>query len=208
MTKRIRAITLSCVSVLCCLALVVGGTYALFSDSVEVTNHLQAGQLKVRLYRDEIRGLRLTEQGLLQPFEESQRTEFTKETSNNIFGLTQNTLIVPGCEFEAKLTLANAGNVAVGYYLEFVLQGDAGKLSEQLKLTLNVGSETKTVMLSALGDKYEWGSADSPLGRVIADGNAQFGVGLEFVDNDAVNNDAQNQQLTVDVIVHAIQITA
>lgn len=206
MSKRIRAITLCCVTVLCCVALIVGGTYALFSDSVNVTNHLQAGELKVRLYRDKLSGLLLTNQGLLKAFENSERTEFTKESAN-ILGLTEERAVVPGCEFNAECSLENEGNVAIIYYLEFVFEG-TNKLAEQLQLTLNTGSDTKTVMLSQLGNNYTWGSAASPLGSVLSGSVAQFSVELKFVDNDAVNNDAQGQQVSVDVIVHAVQLTS
>ena len=206
MSKRIRAITLSCVTVLCCVALIVGGTYALFSDSVNMVNHLQAGELKVQLYRDELSGLLLSDEGLLEEFTDTERVEFSKELSN-IFGLDKDTKIVPGCDIKAKFTLENTGNVAIGYYLEFVIDGEI--LAEQLQLTLKTATDTKTVMLSELGKNYTWGSENAPLGQILLGKNAAtFSVELNFVDNDAVNNSAQNQLISVDMIVHAIQLTS
>ena len=204
MSKRIRAISLSCVTVLCCLALIVGGAYALFSDSVNMVNHLQSGELKVQLYRDELGGLLLNGEGLLEEFTNNERVQFSKELSN-IFGINNGTKIVPGCDIKAKFTLENIGNVAIGYYLEFVVEGTT--LAEQLQLTLKTDTDTKTVMLSELGKNYTWGSENMPLGKIFVGENAAtFTVELEFVDDDAVNNEAQNQQIAVDMIVHAVQL--
>ena len=204
MSKRVRAITLSCVTVLCCLALIVVGTYALFSDSVNMVNHLQAGELKVQLYRDELSGLLLTDEGLLEEFTNNERVHFSKELSN-IFGFTKDTKIVPGCDIKAKFTLANTGNVAIGYYLEFVVEGEI--LAEQLQLTLKTDTDTKTVMLSELGKNYTWGSENAPLGRILlGESAATFTVELEFIDNDDLNNNAQNEQIAVDMIVRAVQL--
>ena len=206
MSKRIRAITLSSLTVLCCLALIVGGTYALFSDSAEVVNHLQAGELKVKLYREQLSGLQLTEQGLLEEFENKERLEFTKQSLDNVFGLSKDSKVVPGCKYESKFTLDNNGNVAIGYYLEFVVQGDLNTLAEQLQLTLKTDSDTTTIKLSELGENYTWGGENSPLGQILVGNVGEFSVALEFIDSDT-NNDAQGQQISVDMIVHAIQLT-
>ena len=49
MGKSRRAALLSAIIACLCLVLIIGGTYALFSDSVTVNNHLAAGKLKVGL---------------------------------------------------------------------------------------------------------------------------------------------------------------
>ena len=51
MTKKKRTILLSVMTAVLCLALVAGGTYALFSDQVTLTNHLEAGKLDITLTR-------------------------------------------------------------------------------------------------------------------------------------------------------------
>ena len=206
MSKRIRAITLSCVTVLCCLALIVGGTYALFSDSAEIVNHLQAGELKVSLCRETLSGCVLSDNGLLEKFENNERLEFTKQSLDNVFGLSKDSKLVPGCEFDAKFTLSNNGNVAIGYYLQFVVKGEVNNLAEQLKLTLNTDSNTTTISLSELSENYTWGGKNNPIGQILVGSVGEFSVALEFVDSDS-NNDAQGQQISVDMIVHAIQLT-
>lgn len=206
MSKRIRAITLSCVTVLCCLAIMVAGTYALFSDSVEVVNHLQAGNLKVQLSRDMLSLTLLDENGLLSTTTDNNAKDFTNEKSN-IFGLTDDAKIVPGCSLEAVFSLVNVGDVAIGYYLEFVLEGDANEFASQLELTVSVGSQKWTpIKLSQLGNKYLFGNGE-PLGRILqGDSASAFTVKLEFVDGND-NNAAQDKNVKVDMIVHAIQIT-
>ena len=213
MTKRIRAITLSCVTVLCCIAIIIGATYALFTDSAKVTNHLQAGNLKVKLYRESYDNLLLNDQGALATQQNDTRTEITKDTAN-IFGL-DNAKVIPGCELKATFTLQNSGNIEVNYYLEFVVKngGDAtdqsklNEIADQIWLTVTIGSDKKTpIKLSQLADNT-FGGQDSPLGPIALNGTATFTVELEFRDlDDAVNNTAQNQTITVDMIVHAQQV--
>ena len=225
MSKRVRAITLCCLTVLCCIAIVVAATFALFSDQVQVTNHLQSGSLKVTLAREGLVSTMLAADGTLNTVTDNTKKEFTNGSTDNIFGL-DDALIVPGCEVTANFILENKGDVAVGFYLEFVLKGEtateteaANKLAEQLQVTLSIGSNQQTFTLSELRDKlnnvYAWGDASTPIGRILlkTDGTAatkSFSVKLEFVNittDETTNNQAQNQSVSVDMIVHAIQIT-
>lgn len=209
MSKRIKIVTLSCVTVLCCLAFIVAGTYALYSDSTQVTNHLQAGELNIKLYRDKLTSAVLNDSGILELSTNNARTDFTNVTTENVFGLTDGVKIAPGSKFEAVLTLDNVGDVAVNYYLEFKLGGDVNELAQQLRLTLSIeGKSEVSVMLSELGKKFTWGSENSPLGQVALSSSGSFVVALEFVDNSGVNNDAQGQEISFDLIVHAVQATA
>ena len=61
--SRLRTLLVTSVVIMLCAAMIVGGTYALFSDSVEVTNHLVAGTLKVKLERIDLEQWRLDEDG-------------------------------------------------------------------------------------------------------------------------------------------------
>ena len=51
MSKKSRTLLLSMVTACLCLVLIVVATYALFSDTVSVNNHLKAGKLEVGLER-------------------------------------------------------------------------------------------------------------------------------------------------------------
>ena len=45
--RRKRALLISCSVILLCVSIIVGMTYALFTDSVSVNTHLQAGNLDI-----------------------------------------------------------------------------------------------------------------------------------------------------------------
>ena len=55
MEKRTKTMLFSALTLLVCTVLIVGGTFALFTDSVMVNNHLSAGNLEVGLYRTSYR---------------------------------------------------------------------------------------------------------------------------------------------------------
>ena len=212
MSKRVRVITLSCVTVLCCIAIIIAGTFALFTDDVQVTNHLQAGNLKVRLTRNSYTNLLLNEQGLLGEVADNTDMDFTGENPNNIFGLEANAKLVPGCVLEATFTLENIGDVALNYYLQFTLnlqdEEVANALAEQLELTITIGADNELtpVKLSALGEDNTWQT--DTLAQILSNSSGKFTVKLEFVnitEGDIQNNLAQGQQVAVDMYVHAVQ---
>ena len=51
MRSKIKVLIASAFAIVGAAALVVAGTYALFSDSISIDNHLQAGTLKAKLER-------------------------------------------------------------------------------------------------------------------------------------------------------------
>lgn len=52
--KKLRALLSAALTIMLSVSIGVAGTYALFSDSVEVTNHLQAGTLELGLTRTKL----------------------------------------------------------------------------------------------------------------------------------------------------------
>ena len=218
MSKRVRVITLSCVTVLCCIAIIIAGTFALFTDDVQVTNHLQAGNLKVKLTRNSYCNLLLNNQGLLEEVTSDVDTDFTGANPSNIFGLVpstdevEGTKLVPGCVLEATFTLDNIGDVAFNYYLQFTLnlqdEEVANALANQLELTITVGDNEPldTVKLSELGENNTL--TTGTLAQILSKSSGQFTVKLEFVNitsDEITNNLAQGQAVYVDMYVHAVQ---
>ena len=66
-TNRKRALLVSASVILLCMTIIVGMTWALFTDTQKVTNHLQAGDLSITLKRahDVITLAVLKEKGLI-----------------------------------------------------------------------------------------------------------------------------------------------
>lgn len=204
MTKRKRVILTSFSVILLCLCSIIGITYALFTDSVSVENHLQAGSLEVSLTRTHLEYCVLDEEGYLHVYEEEADLELTTSTKENVFGLTATDCkIAPGSYFDAQLELENKGTVAFTYNVTIKLLSESNALSEQLEVTVthSDGSVT-TKKLSELnaGLKIEAGEMTSEIT------SQTFSVKVEFID-DSNNNSAQSQSVIFDLIVEAVQAT-
>ncbi len=197
-----RTLLLSITTLALALSLVAGATFALFTDSVTLGNHLQAGTLDVTLTRTNLVTETLDSQGLLTKTEDSADVDFSDSTDKNIFNITPTTLIVPGSTFNAELELANNSTVAFNYYIEIVYKGDSEDLAKQLKVTANTGTETSAYVK----DGVTLGSKTAPLGTLVKGAKKVFTVEVVF-ENLSNNNDAQGKNVQFDLIVHAIQAT-
>lgn len=203
--NRKRVLILSCATILLCMSIVVGMTYALFTDTVSVKNHLQAGNLDVSLKRTSLSYATLDENGVLTTVANNTEYDFTETSEKNIFGLeSEKVKIVPGSFFEATLQLDRHDSVAFNYSVAIAQLEGSSDLAEQINviITKNDGS-TVTKKLSELagGETISMGSMDG------TDTTETFVVRVEFKD-DANNNAAKLQTVTFDLIVKAEQATA
>ena len=220
MTVKKRGILLTVMTFVLCLALVAGGTYALFSDSVRLKNHLVAGELDITLTRTKLTATYLddTTGYLVGPkVTHPDPVDFTDPTGKSIFEIPTDSVIVPGCSYNAEMKIENNSDVAFGYWIEI----DPGvlaniDLAEQLMVSVTVGNVTKSVMADKLGGTL--GSETEFLGTLIKGASQTFTVTLTFCDDvaldendeplyDFVNNDAMNDEFDFDIIVHAVQVT-
>ena len=205
MIKKRRSVLMSLVTFMLCLALVAGGTYALFSDQVTLTTHLKAGTLDITLERTNLVARTLnSETGFLGYVSNSEIVDFSKPTDRNVFDIDYTDKIVPGCAYHATLKLTNNTDVAFMYWVEIVNRADKDlALADQLKVSVKVGEGEKTSEI--LSDGLNVGSQAKPIGILAKSEAESFVVSLEFLDL-AVNNAAKNQSLDFDVIVHAVQV--
>lgn len=196
---------MSLVTFMLCLALVAGGTYALFSDQVTLTTHLKAGTLDITLERTNLVARTLnSETGFLGYVSNSEIVDFSKPTDRNVFDIDYTDKIVPGCAYHATLKLTNNTDVAFMYWVEIINRADKDlALADQLKVSVKVGEGEKTSEI--LSDGLNVGSQAKPIGILAKSEAESFVVSLEFLDL-AVNNAAKNQSLDFDVIVHAVQV--
>lgn len=211
MNKK-RALLLSCSVILVCMSVIIGMTYALFSDTVRVSHHLRAGTLDVTLTRDSLSYAVLDSDGTMKEVSEG-AYDFTEASESSIFGLdSSDVYVVPGSYFDAELTLGTAGNVAFDYTV--LLKGVSGidsELAEQLTVTVETEdggtTVTKSMKMSELGATgYTVLSGTMYRG----DTSESFSVRIDFGDVDdggVTNNKAQGQTVSFDLVVLATQRT-
>ena len=95
MAKRIRILVTAMATILICVALIAVGSYALFSDTTRVTNHLQAGDLDIKLWRIDLAGQGLDEYGFLDNIANTTDKEFTGATTDTFLILTIPSTLFP-----------------------------------------------------------------------------------------------------------------
>ncbi|MBR2474421.1 MAG: SipW-dependent-type signal peptide-containing protein [Clostridia bacterium] len=223
-TNRKRALLVSASVILLCLTVIVGMTWALFTDTVTVENHLKAGDLNITLERTKLETYSIdATTGYLASKTDNNVVNFSDPTGKNVFDLTANSKIVPCSYYTATMRISNNiaavtenkqnSDVAYDYWIEVKLKVDgltaqeieALKLDEQLEIT--VSSEKLTTPMTAwLSNGLTVGSSSAPLGTLTLGDSDDFTVKMEFVSG-ASNNDAKTQNLTFDLIVHAVQRT-
>lgn len=218
MTTKKRSVLLSVLTCLLCLALVASGTYALFSDQVTLKNHLVAGTLDITLIRTNLVTTSLdANTGFLVETENPKDIDFStpydptdpNAENENIFDITDGTLIVPGCKYSAEMQISNNTDVAFGYWLEIVFDDTVDlTLAEQLKITVTTVDASKSISGMLSENAGLIGTEASPIDVLAKSGAALFTITVEFCDLDySVNNNAKLATFDFDVVVHAVQIT-
>ena len=198
--------------ILLCLVILLGMTFALFTDTREVVNHLQAGSLQVTLKRTALEKTDLGDDGLLKTVTDKNTVNFTASTTDdvNVFGILQTDRIVPGCKYTATMQIENHGDVAFNYLVKVVCSDSKNgeNLAKQLWVTMESngykaeGSVHDGVNLENGENGY--------FGLVKVGEKTSFTVSVEFLDSlvtDGIgdNNAAKNQTVDFDLIVYAVQ---
>ena len=123
-----RALLTSALAILMCVAMLIGTTFAWFTDTASTAvNKIQAGNLKVDLEMQKPDGSWVSAKG--------QTLEFKKAINAPA---DEKVLWEPGCTYELpKLRVVNNGNLALKYKIQITgIQGDA-KLNEVIDWTIN-----------------------------------------------------------------------
>lgn len=227
-TNSKRVLLVSASIILLCITVIVGTTWTLFTDKQTVTNHLQAGDLQITLQRTELTKTTLDDSGFLAENVVVQSAtddpvDFSDPTDENVFGIETNEKgeitekIVPGSKFVAKMKISNNetnSDVAYDYWIEIKLnvtglsekEVEALMLDEQLQISvdseLDVDPEPQT-----LDKGLNVGSKDSPIGTLTIGDSDTFTVTMEFLNLANGNDLVKTQNLTFDLIVHAVQRT-
>ena len=204
MKKKLNVLLLALAMVALSIGLIIAGTYAIFTEQISTTNHLQAGELKATLVREKLITRNLTADGDLEDSEDDRDKDFTVKTDDNIFGLTSETKIVPGSSFTAEMALTNSGDVAFYYWIEIKVDANSDEsLAAQLKLTITPDGGTATAQY--LSEGFTVGQ-NGGIATVSAKSTARFKVTILFEDiEEEENNKSQEKEGSFDLIVHAIQ---
>lgn len=212
--KKARTLIISCLAVLLCVSLIAGGTYALFSDEVSVSNHIEAGDLNITLTRTQLTSYFLDNEGLFTS--QNNTTPVNVEDLSNLFDIADGTKLVPGSRYIADFKIENIkvnnlngehSDVAYRYWIEIVCDSTVSDmiLAGQLQVIVNRQSDPKTAMLNS---GLYVGSETAPIATVKLGGSDTFTVDFQFLNLDnEVNNQAKNQTVDFDFIVHAVQVT-
>ena len=219
MTKRKRSLLLSAMTLMLCLALVAGGTYALFTDSETLRTHLVAGDLDITLKRVGLESKTLGEGGFLYSSGvDDTVVDYTNRQNRhiNVFGIDDRTLIVPCSSYIATMEIKNdESDVAFGYWVEiYHVTNDPEKISDAELLSqieVKIEAANGKVITKRLSEGLNLGDDEHPIAIIPTGGMDNFKVTLTFVDDrvdsNIVNNDAMNNNAYFDVIVHAVQVT-
>ena len=215
--NRKRVLAVSCALILLCITIVAGMTYALFSETETVHNHLQAGDLSISLKRTDLKYKILDEKGSLTELTAGELV-LSKRSDANVFGLGDNVLIAPGSYFDAGFEIKNTGDVVFDYSvtLKFLEDTDVNlAFARQLKVTLTSDALTEPVIKTL--DEFA-GGYHVAMGKMqVGDDPVNFRVRVDFVDDAEIevdpedaplyNNEAKNDTVLFDLTVVAIQST-
>ena len=206
MEKRTKTMLFSALTLLVCTVLIVGGTFALFTDSVTVNNHLSAGNLEVGLYRTSYRECVLGTDCLMSESAENTDRIDLCAVGSMLFNVTN---AVPTSWYQATIEVSNLGSTAFDYGMRILWEANDDEtdndevFASQIKITITSEKLEEAVefMLDECADH------DISLGYLLKGTGAEaFTVKAEFVD-DGNNNSAMLANLSFDVQVYATQKT-
>ena len=202
--------------ILLCFAIVIGMTFALFSDTDSVYDHLQAGTLSVTLKRTGLdKTFYVGGRDLKHEINETV-IDFTDKTTldRNIFDILANEKIVPGCKYVATMQVENHSDAPFGYWIAIKCSDETkdSSLAKQLWVTVESGD---TKVEDFVGNSLTVGDEGRGcIGYVAIGGASSFTVTVEFLDSadsdtEVDSNDlAQSESILFDLVVYAVQVPA
>ncbi len=208
MSKLTKTLLLSMLTLCISTALVVGGTFALFTDTASVNNHLQAGNLDIGLFRTSYTEKVLGSNGLMTESEVDTTAVNLATNGSTLFNMVN---AVPTSTYTATIEVSNLGSVAFDYGVRIIWSANRDTtdnddiLAEQIKITIKsekIENSTNSVSfyLADCDDN------DVSLGYLLKNAGAEaFTVKAEFINDDNVNNSAMLANLSFDVQLYAVQ---
>ena len=178
-----RALVSSALAILMCVAMLIGTTFAWFTDTASTAvNKIQSGNLDV--------ALEMSTDGTNWESAEGKILSFKKVAGHE----NEEVLWEPGCTYELpKLRVVNKGNLALKYKIQITgIQGDA-KLNEVIDWTINGITLGNTFTSLAVGANSEFtikGHMQETAGNEYQ-GLSINGIGITvYATQDTVENDS------------------
>ncbi len=203
MGNKAKMLLVSMSAVCISAVIVLGGTYALFTDEINMQNQLVAGNLDVDVACTAYEKCYLAADGTL--VKEIAEAPDQIDLANG-FSMTNS---VPGCYQQATMEVTNEGSTAFNYGVRVVWHNDASTqlddvFAEQIKITITsdkIDGGVKEFYLNA-------DNKDVPLQSILAGSDAADTVTIraEF-DNSEKNKDAMNATVNFTVQLYAVQKT-
>lgn len=211
--KKRSIITIACLSIVLCVALIAGGTYALFSSKTSVTNHLRSGNLTLKLERVGLTKYAYDEAS--GEYKENVYTngdayvDFSQATEKNVFDIARSEVIAPGVWYEATMRISKDNtNVPFAYKIIVKLnssKGEDGKdnaFASQLRVYVDGAPKGYLSDYVTAEGGNEVSVSSGTIG--LTEGSKEFKVKLLF-DPTADNNAVMNSTADFDLIVEATQ---
>lgn len=198
--NKARTLMVASVMIMLCVGMAIGGTYALFTDKVEVENHLVAGNLNITLERTKLVKNTLNNNGYLQKTEITTVKDFSSDTNSNVFDIGSNEFLVPASYYEATMRVSNNSSIAFEYDIVIRLTSASNKLAEQMIVYID---GVKKGTLSEFTESSQLANIGS--GTVVPGNSREFIVKIEFASNSG--NITQGQSVKFDLAVEATQKT-
>ena len=205
--KKRSIVTIACLSIVLCVALIMGGTYALFSSSTTVTNHLRSGNLTLKLER-----IGLTKYAYDEASGEYKENvysngdayvDFSESTDKNVFDIAGSEVMAPGVWYEATMRIDKGNtNVPFAYKIIIRLNGESNKFAEQLCVFVDGEAKGYLSDYVTAEDGNEIVVSSGKIG--LTEGSKTFKVKLLF-DQTADNNAVMDSATDFDLIVEATQ---
>ena len=168
-TKTKKALLMSVLSMVLCVAMLVGMTFAWFTDTASTAvNKIQAGNLKVGLEM----ATQWDENGNPTAWADASDTTLTFKTADN--RAADKILWEPGCTYKLpELRVVNNGNLALKYKIQITgIKGDA-ELNKVIDWTINNADMSTEYMLTP-AEKYS--------NNITISGHMQESAGNHYMD--------------------------
>lgn len=165
MSKTKKSLVLSCLSMLLCVSMLIGATFAWFTDNASTgVNSIQAGTLDIDLQMKDANGNWVTAEG--------ETLDFVKASG------AENEAILwePGCTYELpELRLVNNSDLALKYKILISgIKGDA-ELNKAIEWTIQLDNQDLTI-----GEEMHWAPADADTKAFTISGSMKKDAGNEY----------------------------